>query len=235
MDLQQRRLCGKAPLVSVNCPATCRGAQNFITSFLWLTKKREEKREREEGRGEEEERGAISETSAANHKTFVACIFNTFFSVCLFCFYSGLWYFPGEGATGATWLGSRAQGRGSAADTESSAYSPVCFRGWACCLQAPAAGIGHRVAIIVYRLPFDWAGIRMPITRPVNGSQTRGLRLHWPSIPLPRRASPPFIFVLSSRFATTTAGDNIMNKFLRYSTTRNISLLTANSIRTFQF
>lgn len=101
LDLQQRRLCGKAPLVSVNCPATCRGAQNFITSFLWLPKKREEnKRERNREEGRREGDGEISETSAANHKSFVACIFNTFFSVFSFLFL--LWFvvFPRGGCDG---------------------------------------------------------------------------------------------------------------------------------------
>lgn len=80
------------------------------------TKKKRRKKGEREKRGEEKER-EISETSAANHKNFVACIL-TLFSGFLFLLYSGLWSFPGEDAPGAPKAESASD---SKLDTESSA------------------------------------------------------------------------------------------------------------------
>lgn len=80
------------------------------------TKKKRRKKGEIEKRGEEKER-EISETSAANHKNFVACIL-TLFSGFLFLLYSGLWFFPGEDATGGPKAESASD---SKLDTESSA------------------------------------------------------------------------------------------------------------------
>lgn len=145
----------------------------LLLHFYGYQKKREEKGREKERRGEEKER-EISETSAANHKNFVACILTLFLG---FFFISTLVCGISQGRVRRGHQGQSLHQTQN--QTLRALTSPAYFRGWETSpkLLPAGAGIGHRVAIIVYRLPFDWAAIRMPITRPVNGSQTRGLRL----------------------------------------------------------
>lgn len=112
----------------------------------------------------------------------------------------------------------------------------MCFRGWETSpkLLPAGAGIGHRVAIIVYRLPFDWAAIRMPITRPVNSFQTRGLRLRRSSLPLPSLALSPFIRCAIGKICNDHCR-RFFAQIFAISNKRNISLWLEIRLELFNF